>query len=315
MRHITTLALILAFLCIAAASSIAAPVTYLTEPIKPFGNGTTWEHKIGEAIALNFQLQIEPETINVSLEGDITYNPKDKTITVRSGNGELSSHAGAAVLATLDLDFVLPWVPNSIPIKSSLAIPNLPTTAKTWDEKTAFSGFRLGGASPVQLEPDVTIVSKELASAVDLLFDALTATTSVVGALAQAVFQQLVKNSLDARIDANLSLSSRLGFAGTSVQVNGESIPSDNATIAAPRGAGAQGTYDINSTYQGDLTYQLDAVLSADIFAHLTLLGNDIWSYDYTLAETRLPVIDPETFPVTLTTSTTEDTPDEPEGR
>ena len=313
MKYITTFALILAFLCIAAASSVAAPVTYLTEPIKPFGNGETWEHKIGEAIALNFQLQIEPETIDVSLEGDIAYNPKDKTITVRSGNGELSSHAGAAVLATLDLDFVLPWVPDSIPIKSSLAIPNLPTTAKTWDEKTAFTGFRLGGASPVQLEPDVTIVSKELASAVGLLFNALTATTSVVGALAQALFQQLVKDSFDARIDANLSLSSRLGFAGTSVQVNGVSIPSDNATIAAPGGAGAQGTYDINSTYQADLTYQLDAVLSADIFAHLTLLDNEIWSYDHTLAETRLPVIDPETFPVTLTTSTTEETPEEPE--
>ncbi len=311
MKTIAAIASIFTGLLLTATFGVAAQVTYDAK-LKPFGDSLIWEHKVGSAIALDFNMELSAETITASVTGDMNFDRESKTITVRGTEGVFSSNGNVKILSTLDLDFALPlafWEEDgNINIKRRLEIPRL-TTEKDWDASQPFNGFLLGGANPVSLETNLlNIVNVEL-STVEI-GSAILTTATPIGTIAKELLKTIVKNSLDAGIRANADLSGYRSLVGKSVTVNGVSITREGQSIEAPGVDAAQDTYQIHSTYEAELLYGLDVVLGADIYARLTPLGNEIWNYEKELAETDVPVIEEQTFDLAFTTeSTTTDTP------
>lgn len=280
----------------------AEPVTY-DATLKPFGDSLTWENKIGGAVALALNMEFGTETITVSVTGDMRLAQDSKTITVRSTGGSLSSNGKVTTRGTLHLDFAIPiafWQEDgNIDIKRSLEIPRL-TTEKAWNESQTFNGFLLSGATPAQLETDfLNIVNVEL-SAVEI-GSAILSTTTPLGAIAKELLTEIVKHALDAGILANANLATQRRLIGKALTVNGATITSEAQPIESPLGDAEQNTAHIQSIYEAELLYGLDVVLSTDIYARLTPLGNEIWSYEKELAETHVPVIEELTFELVFT--------------
>lgn len=292
------------FLLTAALGSLggAEPVTY-DATLKPFGDSLTWENKIGGAVALALNMEFGTETITASVTGDMRLAQDSKTITVRSTGGSLSSNGKVTTRGTLHLDFAIPiafWQEDgNIDIKRSLEIPRL-TTEKAWNESQTFNGFLLSGATPARLETDfLNIVNVEL-SAVEI-GAAILSTTTPLGAIAKELLTEIVKHALDAGILANANLATQRRLIGKALTVNGATITSEAQPIESPLGDAGQNTAHIQSIYEAELLYGLDVVLSTDIYARLTPLGNEIWSYEKELAETHVPVIEELTFELVFT--------------
>ena len=278
----------------------AESVTY-DATLKPFGDSLTWDYTIGGAIALALSMEFGAETVTASVTGDMNFAQDSKTITVRSTSASLSTNGSVTTRGTLDLDFAIPlafWEEDGdIDIRRSMEISRL-TTAKEWNESQTFNGFLLNDTTPVRLETDLlNIVSVEL-GAVEL-GSAILDTTTPLGTIAKELLTRIIKNSLDAGIVANADLASHRSLIGKALIVNGVSITSEGQPIAIPGGD----TASIQSVYEAELLYGLDVVLSADIYARLTPLGNEIWSYEKELAATNVPVIEELTFDLALTTA------------
>ena len=297
-----TATFVLMFTCFffTAALGAAESVTY-DATLKPFGDSLTWDYTIGGAVALALSMEFGAETIAASVTGDMNFAQDSKTITVRSTGASLSSTGSVTTRGTLDLDFAIPlafWEEDGdIDIRRSMEISRL-TTAKEWNESQTFNGFLLDDTTPVRLETDLlNIVSVEL-GAVEL-GSAILDTTTPLGTIAKELLTRIIKNSLDAGIVAHADLSSHRSLVGKALIVNGVSITSEGQPIAIPAGD----TASIRSVYEAELLYGLDVVLSADIYARLTPLGNEIWSYEKELAATNVPVIEELTFDLALTTA------------
>lgn len=310
-----TAAFVLVFTCffLTVRLGAAESVTY-DATLKPFGDSLTWDYTIGGAVALALSMEFGTETITASVTGDMNFAQDSKTITVRSTGASLSSNGSVTTRGTLDLDFAIPlafWEEDGdIDIKRSMEISHL-TTVKEWNESQTFNGFLLNDTTPVRLETDLlNIVNVEL-GAVEL-GSAILSTPTPLGAIAKELLTGIIKNSLDAGIVANADLSSHRSLIGKALIVNGVSITSEGQPIEFPGGDAAS----IQSVYEAELLYGLGVVLSADIYARLTPLGNEIWSYEKELAATNVPVIEELTFNLALTTAataaaTTTDTPAE----
>ena len=300
MKPTATFVLIFTCFLFTVRLGAAESVTY-DATLKPFGDSLTWDYTIGGAVALALSMEFGAETVTASVTGDMNFAEDSETLTVRSTGASLSSNGSVTTRGTLDLDFAIPlafWEEDGdIDIRRSMEISRL-TTAKEWNESQTFNGFLLDDTTPVRLETDLlNIVSVEL-GAVEL-GSAILDTTTPLGAIAKELLKRIIKNSLDAGIVANADLSSHRSLIGKALIVNGVSITSEGQPIAIPGGD----TASIRSVYEAELLYGLDVVLSADIYARLTPLGNEIWSYEKELAATNVPVIEELTFDLALTTA------------
>lgn len=296
-----TAAFVLMFTCffLTARFGGAEPVTY-DATLKPFGDSLTWDYTIGGAVALALNMEFSTETITASVTGDMSFAQDSKTITVRSNGGFLSSKGSVTTRGTLHLDFAIPlafWEEDGdIDIERSVELPSL-NTAKGWNASQTFDGFLLNDANQARLETALlNVVSVEL-SAVEI-GSAILGSTTPLGAIAKELLKEIVKHSLDAGILANAELASHRRLVGKALTVNGVSITSEEQPIEFPIGDAAP----IQSTYEAELLYGLDVVLSADIYARLTPLGNEIWSYEKELAATNVPVIEELTFDLAFKT-------------
>ena len=306
-----TAAFVLMFTCFffTAALGGAESVTY-NATLKPFGDSLTWDYTIGGAIALALNMEFGTETITASVTGDMSFAQDSETITVRGTGASLSSTGSVTTRGTLHLDFAIPlafWEEDGdIDIKRSVALSHL-TTAKEWDESQTANGFLLNGTTPVRLETSLlNIVNVELSAAE--IGSAMLSTTTPLRTIVKRLLTEIVKHSLDAGVLAKADLASHRRLIGKALTVNGVSITSEGQPIEFPGGDAAS----IQSTYEAELLYGLDVVLSADIYARLTPLGNEIWSYEKELAAKNVPVIEELTFDLAFRTAyTARDTPEE----
>ena len=96
----------------------------------------------------------------------------------------------------------------------------------------------------------------------------------------------------NAGISCNLGFLSTATLTGKSVLLNGQRITSENQMIPAPRLDRSQNNYTVNSSYEEQFTYQLDFVISSDIWLDFNPLGIPVWSYPKTVvAEYPQPLI------------------------
>ena len=308
-KNIAYIVLILLLMLIYPFTDVAESVIYSAE-VKPFGDGISWSRTIpesGGAIVFDLDFELEPETIKAEVTAEINFDEKAETVTVRGTGGILASDALVNVLGTLNLDFTLPlafWEEDSdVHIKHSLAIPDL-TKVDGWNESTTFDSFLLDD-SQVSLEGSVRdLLTKEF-STVDLAFSILSGPipSGVIGDL----FKEIIKEHLDAGIKVNGGVVSYMTMTGTAVVVNGTSITSENQTVSVSG-------EEITSSYEEDFRYGLDAIISCDVYAHIGVLGIEIWSYTNALAETRISIIDETRIDLPFSSeSTKEEEPEEPE--
>ena len=96
----------------------------------------------------------------------------------------------------------------------------------------------------------------------------------------------------NAAISYNLGFLSTLTLKGKSIIVNGQVLTSENQTINAPGLDLSQNSDIVNSSYEEQFTYQLDYVVSSDVWLEFNPLGIPVWSYPKTvIAEFPTPII------------------------
>ena len=276
------------------SEQISKAVRYRAD-FSPLGSGFSKEYLVPSfaitddwPLYLRFNFQLNPGQVIAELNGEIILDPDNRTITIRGTDGEFLTNGGIIFTGKLVGDFeILGWY-----VYHEWDIPGFPQINQSWDDSDEFQSFLLDETKPAEVEAKLRALVTVTISAIDiakLIIDGLTAGGTKV--VPKAVIDK-IKDWLDAGIKINGGLSSELALYGKAISVNGEYIRREGQSISAPGLDLSRNSYKVNSEYLEHLTFNLNALISADLYAVLDppLLG-PIWSTSVELVEVPIPLL------------------------
>ena len=317
--------LFLAFVSHSADSQpISRTVSYKAK-FQPFGDGIRkkWPFPADVDPEKHFQIEfyfnLIPEDIDAEVTGILTFDQGTETLQIRGEEGKLQSQGGISFGVVVKIAFELPRIPfatnEPIPIKveiplyiseainehvlGEIEIKGVPIQINAlgrWDESKPFGSFHFNG-DPIEVRGgirDLVRMEIQAEDIVELIITALIASAGVpLPPNAADVLGDAFEIALgDAAISYNLGFLSTATLTGKSIIVNGQRITRENQIIKAPRLDLSENGYTVLSTYDEQFTYQLDYVMSSDVWLEFNPLGIPVWSYPKTvIAEFPTPII------------------------
>ena len=286
--------LLLICMSVGYSEQISKAVRYRAD-FSPLGSGFSKEYLVPSfaitddwPLYLRFNFQLNPGQVIAELNGEIILDPDNRTITIRGTEGEFLTNGGIIFTGKLVGDFeILGWH-----VSHEWDIPKFPQINQSWDDADEFQSLLLDETNPAEVEAKLRALVTVTISTIDiakLIIDGLTG--GGTQAVPKAVINK-IKDWLDAGIKINGGLSSELALYGEAISVNGESILTEEQSISAPGLDLSLNSYEVNSEYLEHLTFNLNALISTDLYAVLAppLLG-PIWSTSVELVEKEIPLL------------------------
>ena len=253
---------------------------------------------------LNFFLS--PGTVTADLTGEVVFDQKNQTITMRGQDGNFYANAGMTFTGSMEMDFTIPGkffeeffglsevnilnlIVNFKDIKVEELVP-LFEYGKEWKNATDFRSLLLSGNSVQMRVESSDILSKRFTTA-DLAGIIATAALGIPP-VAVKIGKKIIQIGLGTSgIRINAGLASDLTLSGKSLTVNGKQISQEGQNISAPGLDLSQNNYSVNTEYIGNLGATLDLLLRADYEFMFNPLGILIWEYDEPFAELPISII------------------------
>ena len=348
--------LLLLFVChsVGYSQQISRTVNYKAL-FQPFGEGIHKEYPLPAEVEdpdsyfqIQFNFDLTPEDITAEITGTLTFDQENGTLQIRGEDGKLQSEGGISFGGIVKIAFELPPIPafTTEPILLKVEVPfsisnflsesylntlPIPINAlEPWNESASFETFHFNG-KPIEVRGGIRDLVRLELTAVDIVGLILTALSQ--GALPPPVTKLLgiafEKGVGNAAISYNLGFLSTATLKGKSIIVNGQQITNENQIIEAVGLDLSENSYTVNSSYEEKFTYQLDYVVSGDVWLEFNPLGIPVWSYpktviaefptpiipkheidlDFTSAQTIFPIVRAETVepPIAVNTIPTQD--------
>ena len=305
---------------------------------QPYGAGIHKEYLLPAEVNPEKHLQIRmrfdliPEDIAAQVTGTLVFDQENGTLQIRGSDGILRSEGGIRLQGVIDIAFELELIPlvrvtkpilipaliildqfielPSLPIAAEVPIPGFPQVNETWNAPQQSGSLLLDNES-VQVRGGFRKLVRVELQAKDIV-EAITraATTSAGVPLPPIAINALgivFENGLgNAAISCNLGFLSTSTLTGKSISVNGQQITSENQIISATGLDLTESSYTVNSSYEEQFTYQLDYVVSSDVWLEFNPLGIPVWSYPETvIAEFPTPIIEKHEVDLDFTSAQT----------
>ena len=305
---------------------------------QPYGEGIHKEYLLPAEVKpeKHFQIRVSfdltPEDIAAQVTGTLVFDQENGTLQIRGNDGILRSEGGIRLQGVIDIAFELEFIPlvsvtnpilipatiildqlielPSLPIAAEVPIPGFPQINETWNDPQQFESLLLNGES-VKVRGGVRKLARVELQAKDIVEAITTAATISAG----VPLPPIVINALGVIFEAglgNAAISCNLGFlstatlTGQSITVNGQQITSENQIIDAPGLDLSENTYTVNSSYEEQFTYQLDYVVSSDVWLEFNPLGIPVWSYPETvIGIDETPIIEKQEVDLNFTSAQT----------
>ena len=318
------------------SQEVSRTVNYNTI-FQPFGEGIHKEYllpaevKPEEHFQIRVSFDLTPEDITAEVTGTLTFDQENGTLEIRGRDGNFQSEGGIELKGVIDIAFELKIIPflivdpilltyiividaffeiPGIPIDAEVPIPGFPQINETWHAPQQFESLLLNGES-VEVRGGVRKLARVELQAKDIVEAITSAATVSAGVplppiVINAIGVVFEKGLGNAAISYNLGFLSTATLTGQSITVNGQQITSENQIIDAPGLDLSENSYTVNSSYEEQFTYQLDYVVSSDVWLEFNPLGIPVWSYPETvIGRTETPIIEKQEVDLNFTSAQT----------
>ena len=337
MYSVVILLLLLVCHSIGYSQQVSKTVNY-NAIFQPFGEGIHKEYLLPAEVKPeeHFQIRVNfdliPEDIAAQVTGTLVFDQENGTLQIRGSDGILRSQGGIRLQGVIDIVFELELIPlvnitnpilipatiildqfielPSLPISAEVPIPGFPQINKTWNDPQQFESLLFNGES-VEVRGGIRKLVRVELQATDIVKAITQAATASAGVplppIAINALGVVFENGLgNAAISCNLGFLSTSRLSGKSIRVNGQQITRENQIITAPRLDPSQNSYMVNSSYEEAFTYQLDLVVSSDVWLEFNPLGIPIWSYPETVIVNKpIPIIEKHEVDLDFTSAQT----------
>ena len=284
------------------------------------GNGIHKEYALPSEVdpekhfQVQFYFHLTPEDITAEVTGTITFDQGNGTLQIRGTDGKLQSEGGISFDGVIKIAFELPPIPFFIdePIRIRVELPfsisnflseqllnRFPikvNALKPWNKSESLESFHFTG-DPIEVRGGIRELIRMEIQAEHIVEAIIRAVTISAGVPLPGIAIDVLGDAFEialgnAAISYNLGFLSTLTLKGKSIIVNGQVLTSENQTINAPGLDLSQNSDIVNSSYEEQFTYQLDYVVSSDVWLEFNPLGIPVWSYPKTvIAEFPTPII------------------------